>query len=370
MKVLVGFIGDGKQGGIDKYLLNFWESVISDEVQIDFLTNEKGEELLEKLEQYNSHLYQIPTLKHPIKQYLTVKKLLTSEKYDVLYLNISTAINFVAALAGWRIGVKKRVLHSHSSGNDCENMFKRKLLDLCHGLCKSFFYKFGNDYYACSKKAAEWLFPKRLVRNGKVDIVYNAVDTDKFAYKPLLREAVRKKLGVSDELVLGHVGNFVYQKNYKFLIAVFENIVAIDSNVKLLLIGKGPQYEEIVRYTDACGISDKITFLGWRKDVADLYQAMDMFLLPSNFEGLPIVGVEAQSVGLKCIFSDKITKEVKLTKEAEFLPINSKEALKIWTDHILSGKDYDREKNTIIQNRELYDLNQQKKSYLKVIEQK
>lgn len=370
MKVLVGFIGDGRQGGIDKYLLNFWESVVSDEVQIDFLTSEKDGELLEKLDQHNSHLYRISTLKHPIKQYLTVKRLLISESYDVLYLNVSTAINCASAFAGWRVGVKRRAFHSHSSGNDCENVLKRKLLDLCHGLCKSFFYRLGNDYYACSKKAAEWLFPRRLVKAGKVNIVYNAVDIDQFTYRPLLREEMRNKLGIKEELVLGHVGNFVYQKNHRFLIEIFKNLVAINSNVKLLLIGKGPQYEEIVKYVNTCGISDKVLFLGWRKDVADLYQAMDIFVLPSNFEGLPIVGVEAQSVGLKCIFSDKITDEVKLTKEAEFLPINSKEALKIWTDHILNGKDYDREKNIIIQNKELYDLSQQKEAYLKVVAQK
>lgn len=370
MKVLVGFIGDGRRGGIDKYLLNFWESVVSDEVQIDFLTNEKDEELLKKMKQYNSYLYQVPTLRHPLKQYLNVKQLLISENYDALYLNVSTAINCVSAFAGWRVGIKRRILHSHSSGNDCENVFKRKLLDICHRLCKLFFYRFGNDYYACSKKAAEWLFPRKLVKDGKVDIIYNAVDIDEFTYRPLLRKEIRNKLGLKEELVLGHVGNFVYQKNHKFLIDILKKLVDLNLNVKLLLIGTGPQYEEIVKYTEVCNVSDKVLFLGWRKDVSDLYQAMDIFVLPSNFEGLPIVGVEAQSVGLKCLFSDKITDEVKLTKEAEFLPINSKGALKIWTDHILRGKDYDRKKNIIVHNKELYDLRMQKIAYNKIVEQK
>lgn len=127
-------------------------------------------------------------------------------------------------------------------------------------------------------------------------------------------------------------------------------------------------FSKIKKEVDNYKLQDRVLFLGWRQDIADLYQAMDIFLLPSNFEGLPIVGVEAQSVGVKCIFSDKITREVKLTKEAEFLPIKTKGDAKIWAEHILAGRDYDREKNIIIQNKELYNLNQQNKAYLKIIE--
>ena len=368
MKVLVGFIGDGKQGGIDRYLLNFLESVVSDNVRVDFLTTDNTMALKEKLMQYNSHIFQIPTLKNPFKQYFAAKRLLQSGQYDVLYLNISTAINFVVLFAGWRVGVEKRIIHSHSSGNDCQNKFKRNILNISHGLCKQFLYRLGNRYCACSQKAAEWLFPYKLVKNKQVNIIYNAVDIDKFSFDCNIRKNVRKKLGIGEELLLGHVGNFVYQKNHRFLIDIFRNVVKLEPKSKMVLVGTGPLYDDIVQYVDACDLTEKVLFLGWRKDVADLYQAMDMFLLPSNFEWLPIVGVEAQSVGLKCIFSDKISDEVKLTQEAEFLPINKPNTAAIWAKHIVSAKDYHREKNLIFQNKELYNLIEQKDAYLSILQ--
>lgn len=368
MKVLAGFICDGKKGGVDKYLLNFFKSVAGKDVQIDFLTSVETDSLQKELKQFGSHLYQVPTLKHPKCQYKAVKNLLLSGQYDMCYLNISTAINCIAIIASWKVGIKKRAIHSHSSGSDCSNVIRRAILKCFHNICKQFLYLFANRYYACSMTAACWMFPKRLIRAGKVDIVYNAVDVDNFTYKPDLRMQIRNSLKIGKELVLGHVGNFCYAKNYPFLLEVFKNVADLNPEAKLLLIGKGAMYSEIEKEVNNYKLQDRVLFLGWRQDIADLYQAMDIFLLPSNFEGLPIVGVEAQSTGVKCIFSDKITREVKLTEEAEFLPIKSKEDAKIWAEHILVGRNYNREKNVITQNKELYDLNQQYKAYLKIIE--
>lgn len=368
MKVLAGFICNGKKGGIDKYLLNFLKNVEGRNVQIDFITSEKTDSLQKELKKFGSHLYEVPTLKHPIRQYLSIKEILISGNYDMSYLNISTALNCVAAIASWRAGIKKRAIHSHSSGNDCNSVFKRKMLDFFHIVCKQFLYLFANKFYACSMKAAVWMFPKRLINTGKVDIIYNAVDINAFRYKPDLRIQVRESLGIDKELVLGHVGNFCYAKNYPFLIEVFKTLADLTPEIKLLLVGNGAMYGEIKEKIKKYNLQDRVLFLGWRQDISNLYQAMDIFLLPSNFEGLPIVGVEAQSVGLKCLFSDKITKEVNLTREAEFLPINSKDAAKIWVEHILKGKNYHRENNVIIQNKELYDLEEQKIAYLKILE--
>lgn len=227
MKVLAGFICDGKKGGVDKYLLNFLNSVAGRDVQIDFITSAKTDSLQKELRQFGSHLYQVPTLKHPIHQYLSIKNLLISGRYDMCYLNISTAINCIAVIASWRAGIKKRAVHSHSSGHDCNNAIKRKMLECFHNICKQFLYLFANRYYACSMTAACWMFPKRLIKAGKVDIVYNAVDINDFTYKPDLRIQIRDSLKIGKELVLGHVGNFCYAKNYPFLLEVFKMLLIL-----------------------------------------------------------------------------------------------------------------------------------------------
>ena len=151
-KILVGFIMDGKAGGIDRYLLNFLENVWDDEMQIDFLSNEVNEELKEYLKRYHSRIFPIANLRHPVSQFRQVKQLIKAEDYDMVYLNISTAIDCIAAIAASRCRIPRILIHSHSSGNDCENIGKRKVLDGIHYFCRSFLYRFGTEYYGCSKK--------------------------------------------------------------------------------------------------------------------------------------------------------------------------------------------------------------------------
>ena len=137
-KVLIGFIMDGTGGGIDGYLLNFLETVGGEDVQMDFLTNHIDEGLRQRLEKYHSRLFEIPSLHHPFKQYARVCHLIQKNHYDIVYLNISTAIDCVAALAARKCMVKKRVLHCHASGNDCSNALKRLVFNSIHKICRLF----------------------------------------------------------------------------------------------------------------------------------------------------------------------------------------------------------------------------------------
>lgn len=367
MKILMGFIMDGHAGGVDKYLLTFADSVRSKDVQIDFLTNKKNQELDKQLEKQNSRLYEVANLKHPFLQYKQIMEIVKKNKYDMTYFNISTAISIIGPYAAYKSGVKKRAIHSHSSGNDCESLWKRKILDVIHSVGKFFLYKYGNEYYGCSKAAGKWLFPKSIVESERFTIIYNAVDLKKFHFNKLVREQLRKKYKVEDCLVIGHVGNFNYQKNHVFLIKVFSELVKINPLAKLMLIGNGVNYVQIYDMVEKLNLQDKVVFLGWRSDISDLYQMMDIFVLPSHFEGLPIVGVEAQATGLKCLFSDKITDEVKLTKEARFLPISSN-SVSEWVRCIEKEKNYSREENVSLRGWSEYNLAKQKKNYDAILE--
>lgn len=365
-KILVGFIIDGQGGGIDKYLLNFLENVHTKETQIDFLTNEISPELKHYLQKYHSRIFAIPNLKHPVGQYREVCKILQREQYDVVYLNISTAIDCITALAAKAKKVPRILIHSHTSGNDLENPVKRMIYDTIHKFCRLFLYRTATAYYGCSEKAGLWMFPSKIVKSDKFQTVFNAVDLNKFMYKDSVRNEVRKELNLENKFVVGHVGNFVYQKNHYFLIDIFEKLREKFPDAILLLIGKGERFETVKKLIQEKGLEDSVRLLGFRKDSDRIFQAMDFFLLPSYFEGLPTVGVEAQCTGLPCLMSDTITREVKITENCWFLPL--KEKPEIWAEFILNHRRINREHISWIGKREAYSLETLKQQQKKLLE--
>lgn len=355
-KILVGFIMDGKSGGIDKYLLNFLEKVSGEDVRLDFLTNEIDPELEKKLKTYHSRIFAIQNLKHPRTQYRQVKAIIKKGNYDAVYLNISTAIDCIAVIAAKHMGVNRIMLHSHSSGNDCESTLKRSVFDFIHKCCRLFLYRYGTEFYACSVKAGEWLFPKKIVDSDKFQVIHNAVDREKFEYSVEKRKKIREELGIKDQFVLGHVGNFCYQKNHYFLIEIFEEIHKRDPEAVLLLAGDGVRFEQVRQIVSQKGMEESVKLLGRRSDADCLYQGMDAFILPSNFEGLPIAGIEAQSAGLPCFMSDTITRESKITKNCYFISLQS--SVSDWAEEIIKRKQ-DRKPAEYLKNADQYDLSHQ-----------
>lgn len=211
-RILAGFIGDGKAGGVDRYLLNFLEAVHDEDVQVDFLTNEINQELENNLKQYGSRLYAVTTLKHPFRQYRQVCAVLKENSYDMVYLNLSTAIECIAAFAARRMKVKERALHSHSSGNDRQSTLSRMIYNGIHRICRLFLYRAGTVFYACSVKAGEWLYPEKIVQSNQFEVIYNAVDRSRFCYQPAIRQKIRAELGVEENYVIGHGKLLLSQK--------------------------------------------------------------------------------------------------------------------------------------------------------------
>lgn len=364
-KILAGFIMDGKSGGVDKYLLNFLEAVHGEDVRIDFLTNEVDAELRQFLQQYHSRLFPIAGLKRPVKQFSQVCRILEKGQYDMVYLNVSTAIDCIAAFAARRAGVEERAIHSHSSGNDCEDALQRFIYNTVHRACRLFFYRAGTRFYGCSHKAGRWIFPNKIVQSGKFEVIYNAVDRLSFSYDPHIREVTRSELGLENKFVVGHIGNFRYAKNYPLLIDIFEQIYRQEKKAVLLLAGTGDELEVVRKRVSDKGLGQAVMFLGWRPDTYRLYQAMDVFLLPSRFEGLPIVGVEAQCTKLQCVLSDEITDETKIQDQCYFLSL--KENPKSWADFILGHRGYDREKVKLLREADNYDLESQRGQLRRIV---
>ncbi len=336
-RILIGYIIDGETGGIDRYLTNLLNRIPFDsgEIQVDFLTNCITPQLENNLSRYNNvRAYEIATLKHPIRQFNQTVNLIKRNKYDVTYFNISTALHCIGAAAAKRCGVKKRIIHSHASGIDSQNKLNREILTFLNSICKIFLHKQGTDFCACSETAGEWLFPKKVLQSKNFQIIKNAIDTRPYAFSHAKRAELRKTLNLENKLVVGHVGSFNYSKNHEFLLQVFEKLHLKDPKSVLMLIGDGSLYEQIVQRTKAMGLSNCVLFMGKRKDANDLMQAMDIFVLPSNFEGLGIVGVEAQVSGLPCIFSDRVPKEISFTENCSFLAIDKESSAEDWAEKI------------------------------------
>ena len=203
----------------------------------------------------------------------------------------------------------------------------------------------GTGYVSCSDLAADWMFPN--VKANKITIIRNGVDLDKFRFDPEDRAAVRKAWSLEDAFVLGHVGRFEYQKNHEYLVDIFAAVKQRVPNAKLFLVGEGSLQEDIRKKVDALGLSDDVIFAGLSREVAKLLSGFDVFVLPSHFEGLPIVGVEAQAAGLPVLFADTITKEAKLTEDSWFLPIGENDVAQ-WAEKLEAltdakrGDPYDR----------------------------
>lgn len=315
-------------GGVEKYIID----------RLPFLTQKYGsisfafpgnefpsyENLLRK---FNCDIVFIPHLTKPYSYYRSIRELIHKEKFNVVYCNIGFA-NAILYLA-IKNADAKLIVHSHNTQIDIKSSFKRIVLNIYHLISRRCCTHLINTKYSCSKAAGRWLFGD----DSDFIIKKNAILYFKFKYDIYKRLSIRKKMGYTESMfIFGHVGRFTYQKNHEFLIKIFYEFYKMHSDSKLLLIGSGNERENIEKMVKNLRLQNAVVFMGNRTDVPDLMQAMDIFVLPSRFEGLPVVGIEAQAAGLPTFFSDSITREVGITKLANFMSIN--ESPKVWANEI------------------------------------
>lgn len=234
-------------------------------------------------------------------------------EYDVVHVHIPNAA-FVILNCAKKYGVPVRIIHSHNA-RGADGMVKkaRNLVLNKWGIC------YANRYMACSNAAGEYLFGKKLCEKGQVTILNNAILLEKYRYNPQKREELRAAVGVGEEPLLGHVGRFAEQKNHMGLLMIFSKLCEQGWQGKLLLIGDGELREAVAQRAEELGIKERIILLGVVSNVNEYMSAMDIFLLPSLYEGLPVVCVEAQTAGLPCLISTSVTREIALTNHVQFI---------------------------------------------------
>lgn len=315
--------------------MNYYRNIDKTRIQFDFFFDEDSINIpYEEIEKLGGKVIIVPPYQKIIKYHNVLKKLLKDGQYKIVHSHLNT-LSVFSLFAAKVAGIPIRIAHSHSTTNKKE--MKKNLLKQ---ILRPFSKVFSNKYMCCSELSGRWLFGDKEYDKGSVYLLNNAIDLEKFRYDEKLRINKKKELNIDDKtIVIGHIGRFVKQKNHKFLIDVFNEINKKYNDSILLLVGQGPLFEEIKKKVKKMGLEDSVFFLGQRKDVNELYQVFDVFVLPSLYEGLPVVGIEAQATGNLCIFSDDMTKETKILDSTKFMSLNS--TAKEWADEILKNiKDY------------------------------
>lgn len=333
-------IGKWVGGGVEAVVMNYYRHIDKSKIQFDFICDEDSTNIpYDEISSLGGKVILIPPYQKVIRYHKELKKVLKENNYKIVHSHINT-LSVFSLWAAKSAGVPVRIAHSHSTTNK-----KEKKKNLMKQVLKHFSKVFATDYMCCSELAGRWLFGDKEYDKGNVYLLNNAIDLDKFKYDENIRKEKRKELNISDNtLVIGHVGRFVEQKNHRFLIDIFNEVHKERENSILLLAGQGPLIDEIKEKVSGLGLNESVRFLGQRNDIDTLYQVFDVFVLPSLYEGLPVVGVEAQATGLFCILSDDMTMETKVIDTTKFLSV--KISPNVWANNILNmWNDYKR-KNT------------------------
>lgn len=310
--------------GVSAVVINYYFHMDHTKVQCDFMLYENPErELEQKLLGKGAKIYVMgkPNAKN-IKSYQRNVEnffLQYGKEYKIVHVHIPNAAFIVLRIAR-KYDISVRILHSHNA-RGADGLLKT----IRNFLLNKWGILYANKYYACGKAAGEYLYGKKKMNSGMVQILNNAIDMEKYKYSPSAREKIRQSLGIKNEFLLGHVGRFEEQKNHQKLLDIFVEAKKSNLDCKLVLLGNGSLIDEIRKKALELGISDSIIFEGVVSNVEDYMNAMDVFLLPSLYEGLPVVCVEAQATGLPCLVSTNVTHEIKLTKNVYFLEFDDVE---------------------------------------------
>lgn len=322
---------DYKIGGIETFIYNLYKGIDRSKVQFDVLTRRDAPARGEELEQLGANVIKIHSYNHPFA-YCKDLKTIFSKEYDIIHINKNSAAIIITFYLAKKYSDSVIVAHSHNT-----NPTKGSLSGLLHKINRGYLTRTADYRLACSKDAGLWMFGK----NVPFQIINNAIDTERYRYNKQTRDSVRKRLGIENKWVIGHVGRFEAQKNHEFLIDIFYQISKLKSDATLMLIGEGTLENEVRGKVKNLGLEDKVIFLGRQEDTSQFYQAMDVFIFPSLFEGLSIASIEAQAAGLKSFNSDGVSKDVKITDLVEFLPLS--DGAENWAERIVrDGYNYPR----------------------------
>ena len=321
-------------GGAETLIMNIYRNIDRSKIQFDFLVNCFDEMFYEKeIRQLGGHIFrmkflnQITPAGYKLKLYNFFKR---HREYKIIHSHLETTSGIILGCAK-KAGIPVRIAHSHNSGYpDKTGIFK--LENIYKDCCKKQIFPNSTNLFACSDLAAKWMYGSK---SNEAVIIKNGIDAAKYRFLPSIRKEIRTEFGISDNItVIGHAGRFYEQKNHLFLIDAYAEYEKINPNSVLWLAGEGPLLSKIKDRAFSKDISEKVKFLGLSNDMERILQGIDIFLLPSKFEGLPLVLVEAQAAGIACLASDTVSAQADLgCGLMQFLPFYSPVH---WAEKIIS----------------------------------
>ena len=296
-------MGKMNSGGKKTLAMEYFRHMDNKKVKFDFICDADSNAIpAEEIKRFGGEVHVVAPYQHIVQNMWDMYCLFKKNRYDIVHAYNST-MNLFPMAAAALAGIPVRINESVSMGNKREKKFILKCL------LRPFSHLFSTHYMSCGETCGIWQFGKGLYNRGKIAVFKSVVNTDKYKFDLELRRSTRDKYQLSDNLVIGHIARFTAQKNSLFLIDIFHQIYEVEPRARLLLIGDGDLKDAMMTKIRKLHIEDVVIYLGRREDILKFYNAMDCFLLPSLYEGLPIVGVEAESTGLPVFFSTEIPKE-------------------------------------------------------------
>lgn len=359
------FLGNSK-GGRTQYMLNTWQHIDHNRFHFDFLTLCDALDYEQVLLSTGAYVFHISCYAEDNPEQFRKEMMeIFQNGYDAIHVHFSFWRGFLIEECAKKAQIPKIILHSHNNGiSMVADEHEVKLLEKEHfRLRKLIDVGIATHFLACSKVAAEWMYSD-MIPVDRVKIVRNGIDINKFRYNAQLRDKKREELGVKDYFVIGCIAKFNYQKNHDFLIDVFAKVEKLRGDIVLILVGVGELQPKIEAKVKELGLEKKVVFLGKRDDVPELLQAIDLFALPSRFEGFALAFMEAQTAELPCVVGN-VPEENCLTDRAHRLPLN----VGTWVDVIVDEIDKNSRNHVSKEILALYDIKKQVSSLEEIYEE-
>lgn len=325
--LILNTVGFGYEG-MSHVILNYLVNMPTEGLELHFVAQpEIADGIRQTLEQYGT-IHYLPLRKKHIGGYIRGMYKLLREGFDVIHIHGNSGTMVIEAFLARLHGVSKIMVHCHSTQTNYPRLNR---------ILTPIMKRMATDLIACSQASGDWLYGK-----SKYTVLNNAIDFKKYAFDPLARKEVRDAFQIGDAFLIGHIGAFWEAKNQSYLVEVFADFHSRYPNSKLMLVSDGPTLADVKLQVAQLGLADCVIFTGRRSDAQRMYQAMDAFVMPSRWEGLPLVLVEAQASGLEVLASDRITRDVACTDRIRFLNIDQSPA--VWADALieLTGESRDR----------------------------
>lgn len=293
-------------GGVENVIMNYYRNINRKNIQFDFLCNCENICYEEEILKGNSKIFKITPKSKNFKKYKKeIKNFFkkNSKKYDCIWINVCNLNNIDYLILAKKYGIKKRIVHAHNS-QSMEQNFKEKIKNkILHNLNKYRIEKYATDFWSCSESSSRYFYTNKIRKSENYLIINNAINTSKFRFDNEIREEYRKKLGIENNIVLGNVGRMTIQKNQDFIIDILNVLKHKSDKYKLILVGEGNDTIKLEKKVTELNLNNDVLFLGVRDDISEILQAMDIFIFPSRYEGLPLSIVEAKATGINIIAS-------------------------------------------------------------------